>query len=405
MRLGRSYGALWAGTASANLADGMLAAAAPLLASAVTRDPLLVSGLVVAQALPWVLFTLVAGVVVDRYDRRRLLVGANAVRALAIGVLTAAVATGSPGLATLYAAVFLVGAAETVIDNASLAVLPRLVPRAGLEQANGRIFATQSVLDELVGPPLGAALFALTATAAFLSGSLAYCAAALCLTLLPRTLTPAPAEGDDHGSAWSRLREGLRYFWADRLLLRVALMAAAVNLFSAGTTAVLVLLATSDLGLSSGQFGLLLGAGAAGGLTGGLVAAPIVRRLGPGPVIFLSNLLPGLAYAMVALATGPWIAGVALALMSFAGTVGNVVVITLRQASVPDHLLGRVTSAYRLIALGALPVGGLAGGVAADVWGLRAPFVAGAVAMTVMAVVLAPVMTTRALQRATDAAS
>ena len=165
----RQFRRLWASTAASNVADGVLLAAAPLLAATLTRDPLLVSGLTVAQYLPWFLFTLASGAIVDRYDRRRLLILGNAARAGAIAALAVAVATDLRHLALLYLAVFVLGIAETIVDNAALVVLPRLVERQLLERANGRIFATQSVINTFVGPPLGSALFAVTATLAIVA--------------------------------------------------------------------------------------------------------------------------------------------------------------------------------------------------------------------------------------------
>lgn len=392
---------LWGGTAASNLGDGIVIAAAPLLAASLTRDPLLVSGLVVAQQLPWFLFTLFAGVLVDRLDRRRLLVTANAVRALALGLLAASLATDSSHLVVLYTVMFALGIAETVVDNAALAVLPRVVQRDRLEWANGRIFATQSVLDELVGPPLGGALFALSATAAFCTGSAAFALAAALLALLPRLPRAIPAEADAAMGVWGSIGEGLRWFWSNRLIRTVAIMAGVVNLFSAATLGILVLLATGELRLGAGGYGLLLTGGAVGGIAAGFVADILVRRLGSGRVIFLSNVLPAIAYLVLAVSSDPVLAGLALALSSFAATVGNVVVITLRQAAIPDHLLGRVSAAYRLIALGALPIGAALGGLLASTLGLRAPFFLAAACLGSMAVLLAPVLTTRALDNAT----
>lgn len=392
---------LWGGTAASNLADGMVIAAAPLLAASLTRDPLLVSGLIVAQQLPWFVFTLFAGVIVDRLDRRKLLVVANAVRALALGVLATTLAAGVSNLVVLYAVMFGLGMAETIVDNAALAVLPRLLDRDRLEWANGRIFATQSVLDELVGPPVGGALFAVSATAAFCTGSAAFALAAGLLALLPRTLRPHDSHSATMPGVWTSIGEGLRWFWGNRLIRTVALMAGVVNLFGAATLGVLVLLATGELGLGASGYGLLLTGGAVGGITAGLLADTLVRRLGSGVVIFLSNLLPAVGYLVLALSSSALLVGLALAMSSFAGTVGNVVVITLRQAAIPDHLLGRVASAYRLVALGALPVGALLGGVVASVLGVRAPFYLGAGCLALMAVALAPVLTTKALDQAT----
>lgn len=391
---------LWGGTAASNLGDGVVLAAAPLLAAALTRDPLLVAGTAVAQQLPWFVFTLVAGVVVDRLDRRRLLVVANGVRAAALAALAVSLATGSSHLVVLYGVMFALGTAETIVDNAALAVLPQLVRRDRLEWANGRLFATQSVLNELVGPPLGGALFAVAATAAFCTGSVAFALAALLLALLPGPLrADRPADEQGQGVVGA-IGAGLGWFWRHRLIRTLAFMAASVNFFGAATAGVLVLLAVEELGLGAGAFGLLLTAGAVGGIAAGLVADRVVGRLGSGPVIFLANALPALSCLTIALTSEPLLVGCALAVDSLAGTVGNVVAISLRQAAVPDHLLGRVASAYRLIALGALPLGALFGGAVADLFGLRAPFYAGAVCLALVALVLRPVLTTAAIDRA-----
>lgn len=396
----RGFVQLWSGTAAANLADGITLTAAPLAAATLTRDPVLVSGLVVAQRLPWFLFSLVSGALVDRLDRRTLLVVANAVRALALGGLTAALTAGVEHIALLYASVFALGTAETVVDNAALAVLPSLVDRADLGRANGRIYATQSVLNELVGPPVGSWLFALAAAVAFGTGAAAFAVAAAVLAAVPLR---GRGEGPEPQPLGGAIRQGFSWFWRSRLIRTVAAMAGVVNLFGAATLGVLVLVAQERLGLDSVGYGLLLSGAALGGVAGGLVAERLTRRLGSGVALFLSNLLPGLGYLGLAVTTDAVVAGILLALGSFAAMVGNVVVITLRQAAVPDHLLGRVTSAYRLIALGALPLGGLLGGALARGFGLTAPFLAGAFALTVLAFALAPVLTTRAMDGAIDA--
>lgn len=294
----------------------MLVAAAPLLAATLTRDPLLVSGLAVAHGLPWLVLTLLAEVLVDRVDRRRLLVVANAARAVAVGLLAVATATGTAGVVVLYVAVFLVGAAETVVDNASLAVLPRLVGRERLDYANGRIFATQSVLNELIGPPVGAALFAVAATAAMATGSAVFAVAAFAMVLLPRRAgrSDVDASGQLTGAGiGAQLVEGLRYFWASRLLRVVAVMAGVGNLFAAATGGVLVLLVTGEFGLSPAQYGVFLAAGAAGGISAGLVSERVVARLGAGPVIFLSIMLPAASYVVFVLSDSAWAGGAALA--------------------------------------------------------------------------------------------
>lgn len=387
------FARLWAATASANLADGVLAAAAPLLAASLTRDPVLVAGAFVAQKLPWFVFTLFSGVLVDRLPHRNLLAIANTLRATALAVLIGALALDSATLPMLYVVMFVLGTAETVIDTAALAVLPSLVSRDRLEDANGRIYSTQSVMNELAGPAIGAGLFALTAVAAFALGSAAFAAAGLLFLLLPR---PAPQpESIASRRILADIGEGLRWFVRDRIILTAAAMAAVSNLFSSAMVAVLVLYATQRLDLSPAAYGLLLSAGAVGGVAAGMVSGTVVRRFGAGWVIAASNLIPAAAYALLASTTDAYVAGVALALQAAAVTWGNVVVISLRQAAVPVSLLGRVTSAYRLLALGAVPLGGWMGGVLVAGYGLTAPFVVGAVALVALTIAVSPVLTNR----------
>ncbi|MDT5028002.1 MAG: hypothetical protein QOE61_4428, partial [Micromonosporaceae bacterium] len=385
-------------------ADGVLLAAAPLLAATLTRDPLLVAALIIAQRLPWLLFTLPSGVIVDRLDRRHVMLAANGLRGIALALLAILVAFGSGGLIALYAVAFLVGIAETLADNAAIAILPPLVDDVDLERANGRIFATQSAANELVGPPVGAALFAAAPAVAFAAAAAGFTLAAGLLSRIRGSFRAEPESAAEPGVAGdppkrallAEMREGLRWFMGSRLFRLVAGMAAAVNFCSASALGILVLVAQERLGVNATGYGLLLAVGAVGGIAGGFVAGPLVDRIGPGIALFVSNLLPAIGYAGLAVTHSPYLAGVMLALFSAGGMVANVVVITLRQGAVPAHLLGRVTSAYRMVVLGALPLGALVGGVVAWEIGLTAPLWTAAGIMGVMAVGLLPILTNRA---------
>jgi MFS family permease len=386
----RAYPLLWGGTASANLADGITLAAAPLLAAALTRDPALVSGLVVAQRLPWFLFVLFSGVIVDRFDRRMLLILGNALRLLALGGVTIALAFGVRELWILYVAAFLLGTAETVVDNASLAILPSLVRQERTSDANGRLFATQSILNELAGPPLGALIFALSALAAFATGSAVYLLAMVIFFLLPRGTRAADDPITERPPVFTALREGLRWFRTSRLLVTFATLAGVINFSTAAVLAVLVLFSQDRLGINDAGFGLLLAIEALGGIPAGFLASAIIRRLGEAAVMILSTLSAGVGYLAIALFENVWVVGAVMVVIGFGFTLGNVVAITVRQTIVPDGMLGRVTSVYRLIAIGAAPLGALAGGLLARAFGLGAPFwVAGAL-MTALALVTTP---------------
>ena len=396
----RAYPLLWGGTASANLADGITLAVGPLLAAAITRDPALVAGLVVAQRLPWLLFVLFAGVIVDRFDRRMLLIAGNVLRFVALGGITVALAAGVRELWLLYVVAFLLGMAETIVDNASLAILPQLVNRTRMSDANGRLFATQSIVNELIGPPLGSVIFAFSAVAAFASGSAVFLLAAIVYALLPRrprepdpTRLVEPVE-TKRASVRADLAEGLRWFGRSPMLILMSSMAATINLMTSATMAVLVLFSQDRLGLNEAGYGILLAAGAIGGIPAGLLGPAIIRRLGEGPVLIGATALAGVAYFVAATTTSPIVMGVTMVTEGVAFTLSNIVVITLRQNIVPNALLGRVTSVYRLIAVGAMPIGALMGGLVARAFGLTAPFWVAAVGLVLLAIVIAPFMRT-----------
>ncbi|HSK97507.1 MAG TPA: MFS transporter, partial [Euzebyales bacterium] len=239
----------------------------------------------------------------------------------------------------------------------------------------------------------------IAAAAPFGGAALALTTAAVLLRGMRGTFAPGWAPGAGATMA-VQIRDGFRWFWQHPIIRTVAFMAGVVNFFAAATMGVLVLVAQDRLGVTDSGFGLLLAAAAVGGILGGWTAERIVRHVGWGPAIFASNLLPAIGHVGVALTGSAPVAGVMLALASFAATVGNVVVAGLRQTAIPDHLLGRVASVYRLFGLGALPLGALFGGITADRFGLTAPFWAGAVCLAAMALLLLPVLTTDAIARA-----
>ncbi len=276
------------------------------------RDPALVAGLVVAQRLPWLVFTLFSGARVDRLDRRRVMVGANVLRAVALAALGFGLIAGRESLAALYAAFFALGVAETFVANASLAILPAIVSKEELERASGRIFATASATNELVGPPIGGALFAGTPVAPFLTGAAAFGVAAVAAGSIIGEFGPPERKPLRVSALGSEIGEGLRWFWREPVVRAASLWAAAANLSGAATGGVLVLLAQEQLGLDGAGFGLLLAAGAVGGIGGGLLAERVIELVGRGGAVFVSNLLAAAPFV----ASAAFMVVVAFALMS-----------------------------------------------------------------------------------------
>jgi hypothetical protein len=239
--LGPEFRKLWTANAISNLGDGVTFVAGPLLAASLTRDPLLVAGLSFAQRLPWLLFSLVSGALVDRLDRRRLMATVDVGRCLLLGLLGVAVLLDAVTIALLYAVFFAVGVAETLFDNASVSILPSVVAKERLPKANGRLLGARVVAEDLAGPPLGGLLFAAAAAVPFLldAGTFA-AAAALVAAMRGRFRVERPAEAPST-TLRSEIAEGVRRLWRNRLLRILALAIGLMNVTLMAAASILVL--------------------------------------------------------------------------------------------------------------------------------------------------------------------
>jgi MFS family permease len=379
-------------------------AAAPLLAAALTRDPAMVALVSFAQRLPWLLFTLLSGALADRFDRRRLMGSVDAFRAVLVGLLCLAVYAGWATVALLCAVFFLLGTAETLFTSASQAMLPSIVSRERLAKANGRLEGARIVANMLVGPPLGGFLFAVAAAAPFLldAGTFAV-AAALVLAIRVSSSAERPAVAKPTVTTlWAEIREGLTWLFEQRLLRVLAVSAGVVNLGMGALLAVLVLYAQDVLGLGASGYGLLLTSVALGGLAGSLAAERVVARLGEGRTLLCVLLASAACYTTIAAFGNVILVGAALAIEGSAIFIWNVVAVSLRQALVPEHLLGRVTSSYLLLSFGGAAAGALLGGLVARALGLAAPFWFAAVGLLLLALVVWPVVNNRTVAEARE---
>jgi MFS family permease len=370
-RLGADFHKLWTASAISNVGDGVTLVAGPLLVASRTGDPALVAGAVFVQQLPWLLFSLVSGVYVDRLDRRRLIVVVNVVRGLALSVL--AVAIGSAGIPLIYAVLFVLGAGETVADTASAARLPGIVPADRLDAANARLMATFTLGNQFLAKPLGAYLFVTAAALPFWFDAFTFFAAAVLVGLM------RPSPGRVPGSSEpARLRadlaEGLRGLWGHRLLRSLSISMGVGNVVLCGAFATLVLYARRRLGLSEIGYGYLLITFAVGGLLGTVVAGRLSRRFGATALLRAGLIVETATHVGLAVATDPWAAAAVLVVFGAHTMVWGVIVTTLIQRSVPDHLLGRVNGVHGLILTGGAAVGSLSGGVLARGLGITAPF-------------------------------
>ncbi len=404
-KMGSSFNRLWAASAISNIGDGVMGAAFPLLVASITRDPVLVSGASVIGRLPWFLFALISGALVDRLDRRRVMIWTDVFRAAVVGGLAALIAADQAGLAVIYGVAFLLGSAETMFDTSAEAIVPRLVESGNLTSANGRLQATEWLAGTFAGPPAGAALFALAAATPFLVNSVSFLVAALVVAMIAGQFTSERTGGP--ASIKQDIGVGLRWLWRNRVLRTLSLMAGGINLFSTGIIAIFVLYAQDILGVSEVGFGVLLTVFGVGGLAGAVASRFTVARLGPGVTVHAVVVLGAALSAAMGALSNVYVVGGLLLLYGFVVIHWNVVAVTLRQQLVPDELRGRVAGVARLIAWGTQPLGALLGGLLAAGFGLEAPFYLAAVAWAVMTAITIPIVNNRSireLQQAHDQA-
>jgi len=369
--LGRNFRWLFASVAATNLADGILLAAGPLMIASLTRDPFAVAMAVFAQRLPWLLFGLLAGTVVDRVDRRLLVMAADGLRALVIAALAVAVATDVVSLPLLYAVFFAVGTAETFADNATSTFTVTIVPRTHLGTANSRIFGNAMITNQMIGPPIGAALFAVVGWLAF--GGYAVLAL-LGVTLMSRMRLPERRTPPATGTLRARTREGALWLWRHPPIRTLAVMITVFNVTFGAVLGLYVLYAQDRLGLGDVGFGVLMAMIAVGAVLGSGLYSTLERRFSYATLLRTGLVLETLSHAALALNRSAWVAGLILFLFGIHAAVWGTTSTTVRQLAVPEQVLGRVTSVYLLGSLGGIAIGTLIGGAVAAQWGLLAAF-------------------------------
>jgi MFS family permease len=404
--LGASYWKLWVASVVSNFGDGVATVAYPWLASAVTRSPVHIALVTVATRLPWLLFSLPAGVITDRVDRKRLVVLMDGLRFLATAGVAVVVLVSQSGLSSpdqiaagtaqpppnasflliaIYLAALLLGTAEVFRDNSAQTLMPSIVEEENLERANGRLWGAEVVMNSFAGPPVGGFLLAVAFSLPFFVDAATFAAsAALILTIAGRFRAVAEA-GDvaRDRSFIAELKEGVRWLWGHDLFRPMAISLGVMNGMASLATATYVLFVQEILQLEAASFGALLTSGAAGGLVGSFLAAGLSKRIGQGASLFASILVFAATLLVTGLTSSVWVVWVMFAVSSFFVVLWNVITVSLRQALIPDRMLGRANSVYRFLGWGMIPVGSFLGGVIVAAtepslgreWALRAPFI------------------------------
>ena len=401
MKLGANYWKLWTSSVVSNFGDGTSIIAYPWLASALTRDPLQIALIAVVQRIPWLVFSLPAGVITDRVDRRKLIAWMDVIRfgltmVVAFVVLSVssdlaspveiAEGTGAPPpgagwyLVMLYVATLAFGIAEVFRDNAAQTLMPAIVDHSQLEKANGRMWGAEMVMNSFVGPPLGGVFIAIAFSLPFFIDGVTFALAAVLIFAISGSFAP---EGTvERRSFKDELTEGIKWLWGHRLLRSMGLILGVMNALFMVALATYVLFVQEILGLNASSFGLLLTSGAIGGVLGSVTASKVSQTVGQGASLFTTLIVSGATLFVTGLTSSAVVVWVMFAIGSYVAVLWNVITVSLRQTLIPDRLLGRVNSVYRFFAWGMMPIGSIVGGllvagtdvVASRELALRMPF-------------------------------
>ncbi|WP_426319638.1 MFS transporter [Microbacterium sp. E-13] len=375
--LGRDFGKLWTAAAFSNLADGVGRVAVPLIATTLTRDPLLVSATAALAFLPWLVFGLPAGMIVDRYDRRAVMAIANALRGVAAVGLASLTITGQLSIWWLFAGVLVFGLGETLFDNATNSIVPSLVARPSLDRANGWMQAAQITIDNFIASPIGGVLFAVSLALPLWVGAAGYLVPIVLAVLLPLSAARPLRDETDAAITAPRprasVREALAYLWNHRFLRSMVVFTSIVGSAFAFAQAPVFLYFLDVHGVAPAAIGVVTAGIGLGGLAGSLVAASLVTRFGRGRVMAAANVVAALGLAGVWAAPEAISGTIAYSLLAAAVSVWNVPWGALRQAIVPGHLFGRVLGVSRTVTWGIFPFATLLGGWVARL-DLRLPF-------------------------------
>jgi MFS family permease len=387
--LGPAFNRMWSASLLTNLADGVLIAAAPLLAVSLTKNPVLISVISALVMLPWLLFAIPIGAIVDRVDRRFLLAGANATRFIIAALISLAIATQTITIYWLFLATFFIGICEVTADTTTQSLIPQILDKSQLEKGNSRLQVSETVVQGFIGTPLSGFLYAIAIYIPFIANSLGFLVAAVLAASIPaKFLQDIRNEASEKVKPdfLAEMKFGIGYLYNEKALLRLVLTTASIGLCYSMSTSTIVLFILQELKLTPSLFGLVLAIQSSGAILGALAAPRLSSAFGRSRVmaicIFSSSLiilLQGLApnvYVFISLAT----------IASFTVTNWNILLMATYQSVIPGHLFGRIHGTRRTLVWGLMPFGSLLGGFIAQ-GGLRLPLLIGGALATVIALI------------------
>jgi MFS family permease len=356
------------------LGDGLVVAALPLLATTLTRRPLLISGLLTSQQLPWLLFGIPAGAVVDRLERGNLMRSIDISRMLITALFSLAVALRRDPIWLLYAFALVLGTFQPPFSGATNSLLPDLVPADALGRANGQLMVAQSIGEQTAGPALGSFLYSLAKALPFAGDSLSFALSAAFLGRVRGWSSP-PTEESAGSGVISSLRLGLSEWRKNSVVKSTTLMLSTITFFQSMVFGLLVLYALEQIHLPRVDYGLFLAVAALGNAAGGTAAAALSGRANISHLVVVGIAIVGATWIGLGLTHSIPVAFGVAAIEGLATSIASVAATTLRQLYTKREVLGRVTTFSRSLVVGAGLLGSIFGGLLASAHGISTTMV------------------------------
>ena len=383
--LGADFSKLFSALVATKLGDGLIAAAGPLLAAKLTDDPFLIAMMGALYMLPWLLFAIPIGTMVDRLNRRRVLSTVNFTRAIIAGILTAFLALGQLTLPIFYAALFIIGVCDVISDTATQSLVPTLLRRDQLERGNSRIQGVDTIFMGFIGAPLGGFLFTIAAVTPWAIQTASFLAAAVLVASIPISVAAGAASAAARSENFvDQMKGGISYLWNQKKLLRLVITTAALGFCFNVATATQVLFALRVQMVPEHSYGLLATAGAIGALGGAYIAHRASQKVGRGLALATGITVTALFELLQGLAPNSWLYALFMALGGFGVAAWNILLMSLYHSLIPNEIFGRIHGTRRTLVWGLMPIGAAIGGVLAKI-DLRLPYIIGGVVSVVIA--------------------
>ena len=386
--MGPAFNRMWASSLVSNLSDGILVAAAPLLAISLTDSTVLISAIGAMVMLPWLLFAIPIGVLVDRVDRRFVLAGANATRSAIVGGLALLIATDHVTIYWLLVTAFVIGICEVAADTTAQSLIPQILDEKNYEKGNSRLQISETVVQGFIGSPISGFIYAAAMFLPFFINSVGFAVSALLALSIPIKYLQDVRQEDVQKESKNFLAEmkfGIRYLYTQKVLRRLVLTTASIGVCYSVGTATIVLFIIDELALPKQFFGVILTIQGIGAIVGSLVAPRASKIFGRSQVMTFCIFTSSLALLLQGFSTNIYYFVALATFGAFTISQWNILLMATYQTVIPNDLYGRIHGTRRTLVWGLMPIGSLFGGVLAH-YGLRLPLFIGGGAATIISV-------------------